>query len=24
VPNATFDSLIHRQLVRNDVGSICH
>ena len=24
VPDATFDSLIHRQFVRNDVGSICH
>ena len=24
VPDATFDSLIHRQFIRNDVGSICH
>ena len=24
VPDATLDSLIHRQFVRDDVGSICH
>ena len=24
VPDATFDSLIHRQFIRDDVGSICH
>ncbi len=24
VPDATLDSLIHRQFVRDNVGSICH
>ena len=24
MPDATLDSLIHRQFVRNNVGSICH
>ena len=24
MPDATLDSLIHRQFARNDVGSICH
>ena len=24
MPDATLDSLIHRQFVRDDVGSICH